>query len=335
MSEKNLWSMEEQGRRLSGAFAEAESSKRKNRRFRIAAVATAGIAALAIAIFGFAGHEGAGGAFTVDEAVAAVAQAAYDQPTIKSGSVIYSKTRTTNVWSGINHPQLNYKVPAVDTTERWYRDGDKKGWIRWTFERGPSVKSRSLTCHTVIAGMGRPTEPANALHLPRKTEIPTDPKAVYKLIRAHVPAGYMFENADDEVVWQSITYLMNSGAPQLTPQQRAAVIGALAYVDGVETTGLTTDPVGNRAIGFSRQMGSVRARVFFDAETSLTSYEDSVLTRPTKQQHVTVPAGTTMASRALLDYKAVDGYPPLTMTPRKQAGKLEMLCPEMRHQKPK
>lgn len=120
-------------------------------------------------------------------------------------------------------------------------------------------------------------------------------------------------------------------APQLKPEQRAAVVGALAYVKGVETTGPTTDPLGNRAIGFTRRQGSARARVFFDAGTSLTTFED--LVRPTEQQRVTLPSGTTTWSRALLDYKSVDEYPPLNETPLKEAGKLAMICPEIRHQK--
>ncbi|MBI2691069.1 MAG: hypothetical protein HYX29_03890 [Solirubrobacterales bacterium] len=48
---------------------------------------------------------------------------------------------------------------------------------------------------------------------------------------------------------------MDGGTPKLTPERRAAFVGALALVPGVQTLGRTTDPNGNDTIGFVRQAG--------------------------------------------------------------------------------
>ncbi|MFT4050363.1 MAG: hypothetical protein QM648_11100 [Solirubrobacterales bacterium] len=310
---------------------DAAPAKRRRARLAVAIVATAAIAV--VAAIGLAGRD-AESPFTVQDAVAAVARAAYDQPRADGSSVIYRAVRTTNVWSGFIRPKLDVKHPQVVTEERWYRPGDKKGWLRWTIDsHGGAPSGTVITCRTVLARYMPGENVIGELHLRKGTKIPTDSKAAYRLIRSSVPRGYMGSGGDDEVVWQSVIFVMMGGAPKLSPAQRSAVIGSLAYIKGVTTTGPTTDPLGNDAIGFVQARGALPGRIFFDAHTGLTTYFDFVAERDIDQgaKREVIPKGTTTYSRALLDYKLLSHYPDLRQSPKTKKGIAAAMCPELRH----
>ncbi|MBJ7354712.1 MAG: hypothetical protein JHC98_07795 [Thermoleophilaceae bacterium] len=299
-------------------------------------------------ILSLTGGSGEGKLFTVQDAVAAVVKTAYDQPATHANSVLYEKRVVTILGKSFLQRSNDYSASWSEQTEIWHRAGDKKGWMRIAFappkftsaadrkaylrlHGSEPARSREIACRSVLANSGGSRSPASALNLPPNTEIPTDPKQAYRLFKRSVPHGYVGPGGDNEVVWQSIAYAMYGGAPSLKPAQRAAVIGALAEIPGVSTSGRTSDPLGNSAIGFAHTVGGIRTSLYFDAKTSLVTYFGSVLTTPRKITGHIRPAGTTIWSQALVDYRYVDDYPRLSQTTLKQAGILAGLCPEIRH----
>jgi hypothetical protein len=321
------------GANLDSAIARADARKPR-RRMRPVLVAGGVTAVVAVLAFLMVGRPGGGKAFTVQDAVAAVARAAYDQPQVQPSGVVYTKVLLTSASSVDSNGHFRYFYPARNVRETWYRAGDKKGWIRSTIERptDKTVPARTATCRTIFASIRINRDLSQSLHLPPGTKIPTDPSAAYRLLKRHVPPGYIGTGGDDSVVWMSIGYLMEGGAPRLTQAQRAALVGALGKVPGVTTTGPTTDPVGNPAIGFTRIDSGVRERIYFDSRTSLASYAEDVVTKPLpRRRGGSIPVGTVLWSRALLDFRYVSDFPSLKNSPLSTPNYLLDECPELRH----
>jgi hypothetical protein len=334
------------GENLAAAIRVADA---RSRRRRLRPAFAAGVAAIGVAtVLALVGGSGDSQVFTVQEAVAAVVKTAFDQPAVKPDSVLYEKRITNFLGPGFLQHSRDYSARSAERTERWYRAGDKKGWMRISFSppqfitaadkkaflkihRAVPTGDRVLVCHTVLAVNRGASSPSVALHLRAPVEIPTDPKAAYRLFKRSVPHGYIGPGGDDEVVWQSIAYAMNGGAPSLSTAQRAAVIGALAEIPGVATTGPTRDPLGNNAIGFTRTVDGIRTSLYFDSETSLVTYFGSVLAKSKVVARHLRPAGTEIWSQALIDYRYVHAYPGLRQTSRRRARALAALCPEVRH----
>lgn len=328
-SEKPIPPIERVGENLRSAIA-ADTAPKRRRRTRAAVAIAATTVIAVVAAIGLSSRDGET-PFTVQDAVAAAARAAYDQPTITKDKVIYQAVRTASVWTaGPRSLKLTVEHPQVVTEQRWYRQGDKKGWIRWTFD---SARGKVVTCHTVLARYLPGGNVNGELHLSRNAKIPTDPKAAYRLLRRSVPRGYIGPGGDDAVVWQSVMFVMMGGAPSLTRAQRSAVVGSLAYVKGVKTTGPSTDPLGNEAIGFVHKEGDASTRLFFDAKTGLTTYVDYVAAKALDQGRGrgVIPKGTVVSSRALLDYKQLSSYPKLLPSRKTKKGIAAAWCPELRH----
>lgn len=370
MSEKRLDSIDEQGRRLEVAFEQAEAvvpqHTRRRRRKRFALAASGGLAVAIVAAFAIAGtgDSGGGGILTVEEAVAAVSKAAFAHPGTEPDKYTYEKSRNTSLGGGKGNGFAYSRITPI-TTESWSRKGEKKGWMRVTYGTGtfpteedrtafdesnraaeeyakkhhqktyvPIDREETFTCHTVLVNSEPLGTPGSVLRLKNESAIPTNAKSVYRrLLRLIREQPGTSSVGTQTLVWGAIGWAMEGGAPKLTPQQRAAFVGALLYVPGVRTLGRTTDPNGNPTIGFARDAGGRRDVLYFDAETSRTTYVAQTLTRPKKISFTVVPAGTTIWSHELLDYRHLDELPPLKQSKVTKNSMAWMQCPELRHTK--
>lgn len=145
MSDRDLKSIDALGSRLSAAFTRAEAVEaaafrprwlRPRLAFAAGAVVLAAVFALLI------GRGEAERVFTVQEALAEVAAAAFDEPTARSGRYLQTRTQTKNLYSS------SYAISERDRTEilmitsfeneRWFRPRST-GWRRVTSERGEFV----------------------------------------------------------------------------------------------------------------------------------------------------------------------------------------------------
>lgn len=107
--------------------------------------------------------------------------------------------------------------------------------------------------------------------------LPTTPRAVYRLLLSKTARSIGLARRQD-LVWQMIAGAMSEGSAALSPEQRAAVIGALAEIPNVKTFGEVDDPSGRPAVGFSHSSSGKTRRIYFDRATGLTSYTDTVAT---------------------------------------------------------
>ncbi len=371
MHDRRLRALDEQGRKLGAAFAREEApAPRRSRRTRwLVAAPIAAVVVLALVLVGaFRGE--AGGGLSLDEAVAAVAKAAFDAPTTRPGQTVYAHSRTTGTNVGYTMGIGTYLAKHQSDIETWYAGG-KKGWIRWTSEplvfatakdraiylkvsgnsRGArrmqrrDMSKHEYVCYSVVATRtSAPTDAASRLSLPRGTEIPTDPSAVYRLIRDHSTNHYVGVGGDAQRIWFAIEYAMQGGGLKLEPAQRAAVVQAIGKVPGVRTLGMVKDPNGVPSIGFERSFddGRRRSRVFFDATTAMTTYFDETISKvqpagnPKTGRPVSgyfgAPVGTVVQKYEMLDYRYLDSMPKLKVTDTPVA---RQYCPELRHQKPR
>ncbi|MGH6622996.1 MAG: hypothetical protein ACREBN_03440, partial [Burkholderiaceae bacterium] len=101
----------------------------------------------------------------------------------------------------------------------------------------------------------------------------------------------------------------------------------------VRTLGRTTDPNGNDTIGFVRDAGGRKDVLYFDANTSQTTYVAQTLTRPKKVAFTMVPSGTTIWSHELLDYQHLDQLPPLKQSKVTRNTPPPIQCPELVHER--
>jgi hypothetical protein len=359
------------GSKLSNAYSQAEQAAaggaRRSRTRRIAG----GALALAATLFVVAAIVNRGPArgperlLTVEQAVAAVASAAFDRPQAHSNESLYVSSRIVSAGGGRTRGVGAYTSLGSIKNERWYREGDKKGWIRTTVEpikfasardeaeydklnaRVPkknrtsidpatwNAQSHEVVCRSALAGRGLGAQDAVAvLHVRDEAAIPTDPDKALELLLKSSGAGYVGAGGKYAAAWSSIGWAMEGGAPRLNPEQRAAVVGALAKIPGVTSLGRTTDPNGKEAIGFARNEGNTRQRLYFDAKTSLTTYSDSSVRKRMRVGFTKPPVGTTIWSYSLLDYRYLTALPALKASdPKKLDPMSAMMCPKIRHVK--
>jgi hypothetical protein len=333
--EPNIPPLDRVGENLRAAIAAKEARRPHRRRLMLASVATGlavALLATSMIVERVGGHDG----LSVDEAVAAVARAAFDQPRVNPPGVLYTKVRMTNISGVDSHGRFQFNRPRTELRETWTRRGEKKGWLRFT-DADPSLPLKprqhvhTLTCRSVLAPMFAAMGSDFAL-VPNIKKVPTTPAKAYEFLRRHIPGGYIGAGGNDTVVWMSVSAVMGGGAPQLSPAQRAAVVGALAKIPGVTTMGETTDPLGNPAIGFSRTVTDTRFRLFFERRTALTSYQDIAASK-TIDLHggQSYPKGAVLSSVGVLDYRYLSAYPQLTTDARHATKAQKGFCPEIRH----
>jgi hypothetical protein len=278
MSEQRIDSLDQQGRKLSAAFAEAESRESGRRRFgwRVllpVAVVSACAAALLVGI-----GTGSGGRLTLDQAVAAVSKTIFDQPGASPNSVAYTMTRET--LTGASGEK------QVSTNETW-DGGSATGYFRITpgdrTDPGWEAKLQG-ECHdgevfraTFATGTGGQFE------FEPGVEIPTDAHRLFERLVVNVHSEYGFSRlgkaSDEEIartLWIGVISVLQSGASDLTPAERSRLLVALSKLDGVKTAGRVDDPNGNPAIEFERETGGQLTRAFFDVNTGRVTYWESV-----------------------------------------------------------
>lgn len=329
------------GEKLNAAFTEIERGeavkKRRSRAWRISggAVALATSLLLAVALVGRGG--GGGGPeqiLTVQQAVAAVAKAAFDQPALPENNYLHMLTRTQNLAGGRGRTdggkgkQLTVHTIQTFDQETWTRLG-KPEIRRYTSlpaqfvtprDRANELALNALPYKNVTRScVSQAHDPATASDSALASdgdpaalgasEVPTNARAAYRamLKKARAQSGPGVDVY--ERVWSEVQQGMMAGASPLTAEQRAALVGALAYVPGVKVLPARTDPNGNTAVGFQRISRGQRDVVFFDTRTSLTTYVRGTLVKPVESMGSTLPAGSLIWGYELKKYEFVDAPP--------------------------
>lgn len=147
-------------------------------------------------------------------------------------------------------------------------------------------------------------------------KLPTDPALMYN--RVAKATREFRRNVDrDRWVWSTIHWALGSGANELSTAQRSAMVGAIAYVPGVRTLGETEDPLGRKTIGFFREGREQHDELYFDANTSLPIYAQSInTTKRGRGRAETWPVGSVFQKSIIRETKIVDRIPP-TLKPKK------------------
>jgi hypothetical protein len=131
MPEHNLTSMELQGQRLAEAFARAEAPSAARPRRRVWRLAIAGglaavIVTVALAVGLKGSSHGPEKLLTIDQAVAAVAKAAYDQPAYPLDKYLYISTRTQSLAGGGGIPVNGHRGKGF----HWLSTFDQETWTK-------------------------------------------------------------------------------------------------------------------------------------------------------------------------------------------------------------
>lgn len=291
MSEKRIDSLDEQGRKLSAAFAEAEASALTRRRAWRVAVPVVAAAACAFGLFVGLGSDKDGGSLTLSQAVAEVSKAAFDQPGVSPESPLYMKSRQ-----------------GQTVFETW-GDGEQNTLMRFTpgwfgVDPGDCPKSYVEEKETK-----RPAFAKTYLNLKPGTEFTWEAADLYRAIRDQASGRYMMlptsstvSSRKDVTVWFTVMSALIDGAPTLTADQRSALVGVMAEIPDVRTLGRVKDPAGRQSIGFVNDPGDGEMRIFFDADTGIVTWRDQVV------------GGKRLPAYELLDYRRVDAMPDLEVT---------------------
>lgn len=141
---------------------------------------------------------------------------------------------------------------------------------------------------------------------------PTEPAAIYRRVR-RATRGYAGSGAFGQ--WQAIDEaLLNPNLPN-SPQLRAGLINALAYVPGVESIGNETDPTGRQGVGFALESDGMRHHVIFDADTGMQMHTElSVVSKSQLRHYGSWPLGTVVFSLTTHERSVVD-RPPAGLKP--------------------
>lgn len=317
--EKN-GSIEKQGRRLSAAFASAEASEQTSRRpsrMKLSLAvggATVAVALVAVAVFGGVRSDGA---FTLEDAVAAVTQAAFDMPREEPDKFLYMKY--SDLQTGVPENASAEYEPFV--VESWTREGDPTYWSRVTVESADRTKKFAATCENKVIKTHTPSDSASLLGLPKGESFPSNADELYRKLLGDQdddPDGLY--NAEDKV-WDEIGMAMQGGAKMFSAEQRAVLMGTLAKVPGATTLGRIKDPNGNETIAFERINRGARQRIYFDAHTSLTTYMSKTVITPNEKWFPGMKAGDRVFGYALLDFRYIDALPGLKAA---SPGKVDM-----------
>lgn len=353
MPDQRITAMDLQGRRLAEAFARAEapSTSRSRSVWRIALAG--GLAAIAISVVLAVGLKGPSQGperlLTIDQAVAAVAKAAFDQPAYPRNKFLYISTRTQNLAGAggipINgHGGKGYHWLQTFDQETWTKLGapEARRTTSWPAQYlTPEDKAANAAVIEQVRKSRRPGQPQNKFddynskkHICAKTskklattkrsavaddlgplgppasKLPDDAKQTYRYLKHYRQSKQTRQghNAND-YVWIVAHQLMQAGGPELTPAQRAALVGALAYLPDVRVLPGRTDPYGVPAVGFARTWVDRNEEVWFDTRTSMLSSMRQTQPKNERQMGGWIPAGATVWAYRLLDYKFVDKAP--------------------------
>ena len=144
MSDRNLKSIDTLGSRLSSGFQRAEAAeaaKPAGRRFRPRfAIAAAGVAVIAAVLAVFViGRGEAERVFTVEEALAAVAAAAFDEPQVQPNKFLFTRTESKHLFSqSVSYSaeqKLETQLLTTTQSERW-TSAKQTSWVRTISKRG-------------------------------------------------------------------------------------------------------------------------------------------------------------------------------------------------------
>lgn len=353
MPEQNLTSMELQGRRLAEAFArvEAPSAKPRRRGWRIAVAG--GLAAIVITVMlavGLKGSsEGPEKLLTINQAVAAVAKAAFDQPAYPLDKYLYISTRTQSLAGSGGIPVNGHRGKGfhyLDTfdQETWTKLGapEARRTTSWPVKYlTPEDKAANDAVMEQVRKSRRPGQPASKYddynskkHVCGRTSkkpatskrsavandlgpigikpssLPANPKQLYRHLKRlrESKKTRVGHNAND-FVWIMAHALMQAGGPELKPAQRAALVGALAYLPDVRVLPGNTDPYGVPAVGFARTWLDRNEEVWFDTRTSMVSSMRQTQPKNEREMGGWIPAGSTVWAYRLLAYRFVDKAP--------------------------
>jgi hypothetical protein len=268
---------------------------------------------LIFAFVAVVGRDGSGGPLTLSEAVAAVVKNAMDQPGSQPGKYLYIKTESSET------DGHEGERPVGFTTQSWYREGDPFYWSGVTLFSSDGTKSATTLCRRKVIKGFDPLK--TQVDLPKGEGFPKTSREAYEQLLANNdddPDGLYDRNAQ---VWDQIGIAMRDGAPDLTPAQRATLIGALVYVPGARTLGRTTDPRGNSAVGFERMSNGARHTLYFDDATSVLTYMATTVVTPSEKHYPGAVAGATIVSDGVVEYKYLDTLPPLK---EHAAGKVQL-----------
>lgn len=349
MSDQRLRSIDEQGRRLSLAFAAAEAPSKRPGYTRIAVVgALASVAiVVVVALAGLGSSPGPGRLVTIDQAVAAVAKAAYDQPAYPRDKYLYLATRTQNLSGGageVNGKRVGFHWLSTFDQETWTRLGERE--VR-RFTAYPATyltaadkaaqtklarghEDYNASKHVCIRKGGRATKQHSAVAedlvaAPPSRMMPDDARAMFRYLKRYFNAKRPQGRNANDYVWIMAHALMQAGAPRLTGGQRAALVGALAYLPDVKVLPGSTDPYGVPAVGFERNWIDRHEEVWFDTNTSMLSSMRQKQVKSETQMGGSIPAGTIVWAYRLLDYRFVDS-PPSVKRLKSEDPATELLC---------
>lgn len=330
MSDERVPSIDEQGRRLAVAFDAAEKGARSRRRALRVAVPVLAVAGVAVAVLVGVGRSDSS-PLSLDDAVAAVAKAVFDRPALPTDRYLHIETLTTSSGGAGAHDAKGKRVRIhtnnTFSQESWTKIGEPvlRRFVSYPGRpAGPedAEKIKRLGYNifppgnrVCVSQSARPAdaeaaEPMNsAVGLPLD-EIPEDAAAAY---RALLDDAKKTKSAygPESVVWTTLANGMMFAGSRLTDRQRAALVGAIAYVPGVRVLAKQTDPNGRPAIGFERTGNGFHSVVYFDSDTSLTTYVKDTVVDPSKVNdgRTGLPVGATFWAYELKHYEFVDAPP--------------------------
>lgn len=354
-------SIEIVGESLSAAM-KADAPKRTKRRWPLGLAFAATSVVAVLLVLSLTARNGKD-PFTVESAIAAVTQAAYEIPKEHPNEYLYMKSTETFVGENtalFHHKRFAWRVVSTRERQTWTRPGSESWLVTGTThtdfataedraERDsanalqqrfwrkshsgrrapnflPSISNTDLrSTHSPMVCR----VPANDswflggreisdYFMARSEELPTTAREMYDFLDARIgtpPRG----QSRAGMIWRDIDFATRTSAKTSKPEHRAALIGALALIPGVETFGETVDPAGREAIGFSRAARGRQTRIYFDRATGLTSFSDyrSVDGKP-------IRGGFTWR---LDEFKYVSSPPNLKESDRSQSLQEFIYCP--------
>jgi hypothetical protein len=178
--------------------------------------------------------------------VAAATSAAVPDPTPGPGQFLYVQ----KVRNSLQNPLLEtdpWGPVCAGVVEQWHPSGS--GAVTWRY----------------LLGIAPEAGPAAAPGTPFGAGLPTDPRALYDRARADA-ADY---DDRDTGTFTLLTDLGGSSSPYLTPDVRAALLGALALVPGVELGEPARSLFGAEGVTVRRTLEGSRTELIIDERTGV------------------------------------------------------------------
>jgi hypothetical protein len=288
---------------LDAAYAERERPRVVLPRRRLALVAIAAAALVAVVAALPAGDRGAPAILDAAAATAAEQRSTVPPP---GAYAYFSERGTTSIgtvrewWvardgSGRLRERMtignDFERPADDPSlPRWKRSGES--WVRDTrFGPGKFATIHARASSTVLE--------TDVLALP------TDPDALESALRAELRAAALdsdpetgFQGGADPESYQLLTVIEQSLAhPLASPQLRSGLYRVAARLDGVEVVEDVEDPAGRPATMLRLDRDTQRQEVYFDPETAATLATRGVTSSVTDARTYTPPTVTRSLTR--------------------------------------